>query len=534
MNKSNSLYKTFSSTKTAVILFIILLVFYLIGSVLPYKGDYSNITATGPLLKIIKNLDLLHVYSGPWFLILSAVFFANLIVCTYHRLVYIVKERRHVRLSTEFFSNQNNVTKLTLSGDFDDISKRTASFFRKRFYRKRPSTVIGNNASGNAFVNGILNPAWISLFYHFSVGLTLIGCTITFLWAFEGEVTIFQDKPSEVPLVSKDTHWHTCVNSICGWFGKTEKEWVVPEHKKFTLSLQNFAIKYTYKPKLEDYPRSGFTPRMNKIWDIHKSPATENPEEKVFSPWLFKLIGNVTKTLFASESHKLSVFSTNDSFFPIGYTSNVILQEPGHASKEIAIEVNSPLRHRDMTLYQSAYDYKFDLFVNGSKVDIGADGKFKVEGIDGIFEKGEVIKGTFYKEDGTTFEIKPFIRLYYTLVDTNNKSSLKEDLGRFEDCVERDAKGAKITVKNIAAGTVLSYRHDPGLKLLWIAAPMFFFGMLYRAWGRWYTVYYFIEKIDTGVNLYLRIQAKGIWADENRVVKKLTKKLVFRESGFPN
>ncbi|MEK7290884.1 MAG: hypothetical protein AAB013_03115 [Planctomycetota bacterium] len=105
--------------------------------------------------------------------------------------------------------------------------------------------------------------------------------------------------------------------------------------------------------------------------------------------------------------------------------------------------------------------------------------------------------------------------------------SKKEDLGRFEDGQGKDTKGVKVTLKNITAGTVLSYRHDPGLKLLWAAAPMFFFGMLYRAWGRWYTVYYLIEKADQNVNLYLRMQKKGVWADENRIVRTLTKKLTF-------
>ena len=532
MNKYNSLYRIFSSTKTAIILFIILLVFYLIGSILPYKGDYNNITATGTLLIIIKGLDLLNVYSGPWFLILSAVFFANLIICTYHRLVHILKESQPVRLSTAFFSNQSNIVKMTLNGNFTEISEKTESFFRRRFYRRKPSAVVGDNIHGNVFVNGLFNPSWISIFYHFSIVLTLIGCTITFLFAFEGEVTIFSDKPSEVSLVSKNTNWYKCVNSVRSWFGKTEpaqKEWIVPDDKKLIFSLKDFEIKYTQRPKLKDYPRSGFIPRMNQIWNIQKLSTNENHEEKVFSAWLFKLIGNIAKTLSGTqETHKLSVFSPEYTFFPIKYISHLTLQEHERPTRKIDIEVNSPLRHRGITLYQSAYDYKFDIFINGKKVDINEDGKFKVDGIDGTFEKGDVIKGTFYKKNGTTPEIKPFVRLYYTPTVSDNKlPSKKEDLGRFEDGQGKDTKGVKVTLKNITAGTVLSYRHDPGLKLLWAAAPMFFFGMLYRAWGRWYTVYYLIEKADQNVNLYLRMQKKGIWADENRIVRTLTKKLTF-------
>ena len=530
MNKSNSLYRIFSSTKTAVILFIILLVFYLIGSVLPYKGNCNNITATGTLLKIIKNLDLLNVYSGPWFLILSAVFFANLIVCTYHRLVHILKESQPVRLSTAFFSNQSNIVKMTLNGNFTEISEKTESFFRRRFYRRKPSVVVGDNIHGNVFVNGLFNPSWTSVFYHFSIVLTLIGCTITFLFAFEGEVTIFPDKPSEVALISKDTNWNKCVNSVRSWFGKTEpaqKEWIVPDDKKLVLSLKEFGIKYTPRPKLKDYPRSGFIPRMNQIWNIQKPSTSDTDEEKIFSSWLFKLIGNIAKTLLDTKgTHTLSVFSTEDTFFPIGYTSHLALKEHDSSEREIDIEVNSPLRQRGITLYQSAYDYKFDLFINDAKVDIKEDGKFTVSGIDGTFEKGEIIKGIFYDRNGNTSEIKPFVKLYYTPSVSDKKlPSKKEDLVHFEDGQVKEAKGVKIAVKNITAGTVLSYRHDPGLRLLWIAAPMFFFGMLYRAWGRWYTVYYLIEKACQNVNLYLRIQKKGIWADENRIIKNLSKRL---------
>ncbi len=532
MNKSNFLYRTFSSAKTAIILFIILLVFYLIGSVLPYKGDYNNITVTGGLLKVIKSLDLLNVYSGPWFLILAAVFFANLIVCTYHRFVYILKEKQPVRLSTAFFSNQSNAVKLTFNGDVVETSKKTDSFFRKRFYRRKPSAVAGDNIQGNVFVNGLFNPSWLSIFYHFSIVLTLIGCTITFLFAFEGEVTIFPDKPSEVALISKDTNWNKCVNAVRSWFGKrdtAQREWVVPNDKKLILSLKDFGIKYTQRPKLKDYPRSGFIPRMNQVWNIQKLSTSENEEEKIFSPWLFKLIGNIAMTLTGTkEAHKLSVFSPEDTFFPIKYTSHLTLQEKELPAREIDIEVNSPLRHGGITLYQSAYNYKFDIFVNGTKVGINEEGKFNIAGIDGTFEKGDTIKGTFYKRDGAISKIKPFVRLYYTSNVSDNKlPSKKEDLGRFEDGQEKVAKGVKIVIKNITAGTVLSYRHDPGLKLLWIAAPMFFFGMLYRAWGRWYTVYYLIEKADKNVSLYLRIQKKGIWADENRIIKNLSRELMF-------
>ena len=531
MKKPNIFYKIFSSTKTAIILFIIYLFFYLVGSVLPYKGDYNNITATGTILNIIKGLDLLHVYSGPWFLVLSAVFFANLIVCTYHRLKGILKERRPARLSLDYFSNQSNVTKLTLNGSFDDISKKAESFFCKRLYRRKSSTIAGENFSGNVFVNGILNHTWISLIYHFALVLVLIGCTITFLFAFEGEVTVFSEKPSEVPLVSKDTHWYKCVNSIRGWFGKAGKDFVVHDDKKLVLSLQDFEIKYTHRPKVKDYPRSGFIPRMNRIWNIQQSATTEVHEDKVFSPWLLKLIGNVAKTLTGTkEAGALSVFSTNDSFFPTEYTSRLLLQEPpsGSAQKEIDIEVNSPLRYRGTTLYQSAYDYKFDIYANDKKVNIGDDGKFKVEGVNGIFEKGDVIRGTFYRKDGIVSQIKPFVRLYYLSENTNDKKPSKEDLGRFEENLGKEIKGIKIVVKNITAGTVLSYRYDPGLKLLWTATPMFFFGMLYRAWGRWYTVYYLLEKVDNrSVTLHLRIQKKGVWADENRIIKRLSEKLAY-------
>jgi hypothetical protein len=376
----------------------------------------------------------------------------------------------------------------------DDAVDKLHRFFRPRLFRRIPVNTKDENTIGGFYERGILHPIWISLFYHFSVVLILVGCVITFLFAFEGDVTIFDDKPVLITTVSDDTKWHNLFaapspNLSPNEEGEERKWGDVPYYRKFELGLKKFEIKYTRKPRIKNFPRKGFSKRIKEI--LKK--------------------GN------------LSLYTKEDSYYPMEYSSQLVINDPAFdMDEEVLIRVNEPLRYRGLTFYQVAYDYRFDLLANGEEVEIGEEGTFALPGIDGEFEQGRIIAGKLVEVDGSISSIQSFVTVHYTPPEKDEEASASggEEFKIIEG-IEQEIKGVKVKVENLRAGTILSYRHDPGLTPLWIGAPILFFAMLFRAWGRWYRVSYVIEKAGEGANLYLNIHKTGIWGDEERLLSKL-------------
>ncbi|MEK7369422.1 MAG: cytochrome c biogenesis protein ResB, partial [Planctomycetota bacterium] len=210
------LYGIITSTKTTIVLFGVLMLFFLVGNVLPYGGSYEQIKATGFARTIIEGLDLLNVYSGPWFLTTVGLFFLNLTLCTYKRMKWMIRIRRPAELTATALSCRKDVLEMELPYSPEETAKRVEAFLRGRLFLKKPSSTRGEGIySGGVYEQGFIHHMWLSLAYHVSVILAVIGAVITFLYSFEKEITIFPDKPVEVAAVSADTRWNK-------WYGKGE------------------------------------------------------------------------------------------------------------------------------------------------------------------------------------------------------------------------------------------------------------------------------------------------------------------------
>jgi cytochrome c biogenesis protein ResB len=462
-----------SSTKTSIVLFGILLLFYLVGNVLPYGGEYEQIKVTGLALKIIKGLDLLNVYSGPYFLGVCGLFFINLCLCTYKRFMWILKIRQPAMLSVSSLSAHKATVRYKLPYGPEEAVRRIENFFRKRLFLKKPASVLGEVYSGGVFEQGFIHYVWLSLSYHISVILTIVGAVVTFLFAFESTVTIYPEEPVEVAAVSKDIRWYTYAGGA--------EEFKIPPEAKFRLGLKDFSIKYVQKPSIEGFPAVGFGPRLKET---------------------LKRGG-------------LVVASPEDAFYPVEYTSSIVVYNGGRAEREVTVKVNEPLRHKGLTLYQTAYDYRFDLFADGKKLEADEKGNYRLAGVEGELSTQQVIKGTLFLKDGSAATVRPFLKLAYASPEG------KMEVFKIYEGERKEIKGVKVEIKNIRAGTVLSYRHDPGVPLLWIAAPILFFGMLFRAWGRWLRAAYIVEKAPKGSHAYVQVLRAGIFGGEAGVIENL-------------
>ncbi len=488
-NIINYLYDIITSTKTTIVLFGILMLFFLVGNVLPYGGSYEQIKVTGLARTIIEGLDLLNVYSGPWFLTTVGLLFFNLVMCTYKRTMWMIRIRRPAELAIATLSAHKEALDLKLPYPPEETARKVEGFFRNRLFLKKPSTTRGEGIhSGGVYEQGFIHYIWLSLAYHTSVILTVIGATITFLFSFESELTIFPDTTVEVATVSPDTRWNR-------WYGKGE-DFVISEDEKFKLGLKEFSVKYTQRPTITDFPRRGIIPRLKETW------------------------GRGGLTVVAKE----------DRYYPIEYASRLVIYENGVPIKEPHIKVNEPLRYRGLTFYQSAYEYKFDLYANNEKIE-EKDGKYIIPGIDGEFEAGQVIAGKLYLKDGSVCALEPFVKLTYTPPEGEQGAAEPgkkhgPETYKLIEGKTKDIKGVKVRIENVRAATILSYRHDPGVPLLWIAAPVLFFGMLFRAWGRWCRASYIVEGRPEGSRLLVHLQMFGVWGGERNMIERLKETLM--------
>ncbi len=479
-----NLYSVLTSTKTTIVLFGLLMLFFLVGNVLPYGGNYEQIKVTGLVRRVIVGLDLLNVYSGPWFLTTVGLFFINLSLCTYKRLKWTIRIRRPATLAATSLAAHRNVLDLELPYSPEVTTGRIETFFRNRLFLKKPSTIRGEDVhAGGVYEQGFVHYTWLSLAYHLSVLLTVIGATVTFLFAFESEITIFPDAPVKVPTVSADTRWNN-------WYGEGE-DFIISENEKFDLGLKEFTIQYVQRPSAAGFPRRGIIPRMKQT---------------------FSLGG-------------LSIVSKKDQYFPIEYASHLVIYEDGDPVQEPFVKVNTPLHYRGLVLYQSAYDYKFDLYVDGEELDQVEEGKYSISGMLGDFETGQVVAGTLYLKDGSKCLIEPFVKFIFTPLD------VRGDYGEGEKPIPEtfkviqgkntDIKGKNFRVENVRAATILSYRHDPGVPILWMAVPVVFFAMLFRAWGRWCRASYIVQKSPKGSRLLVHVQMFGVWGGEEGLTETL-------------
>ncbi|OHB39367.1 MAG: hypothetical protein A3C38_04660 [Planctomycetes bacterium RIFCSPHIGHO2_02_FULL_50_42] len=485
------LYGIITSTKTTIALFGVLMLFFLVGNVLPYGGSYEQIKATGFARTIIEGLDLLNVYSGPWFLTTVGLFSLNLTLCTYKRMKWMVRIRRPAELTATALSCHKDALDMELPYSPEETANRVEAFLHGRLFLKKPSSTRGEGIySGGVYEQGFIHHMWLSLAYHVSVILVVIGAVITFLYSFEKEITIFPDKPVEVAAVSADTRWNR-------WYGKGE-DFIVSEDEKFQVGLKEFMIKYAQKPSIKGFPRKGLIPRFKDTW------------------------GRGGLTVVAEE----------DKYYPIEYASKLIIYENGAPAQELWIKVNTPLRYRGLTFYQSAYEYKFDLYADDKKIEEEEGGKYTLPGIDGKFESGGVTTGKLYLKDGSEYVIEPFVKLTYTPpepeqeADKPSGSQGMPEVFKLIGSKAGDIKGSKVRIENVRAGTILSYRHDPGVPLLWIAAPVLFFAMLFRAWGRWCRASYVVEKRPRGSRLLAHLQMFGVWGGERNMMERLKDSLV--------
>jgi cytochrome c biogenesis protein len=137
-----SVWKFFESVKLAIVLFIILTLASVLGTLIPQGRSAAEYAARyGDLSGLLIKLQLTGLYHSPWFLALLFLFALNTIVCTLSR--FGPKWRRAFRPSPEIDDKSLQAMKIKgrvrLPSPFPAAAERVRGALTSRHYRLRTS-----------------------------------------------------------------------------------------------------------------------------------------------------------------------------------------------------------------------------------------------------------------------------------------------------------------------------------------------------------------------------------------------------------
>ncbi|NIO15543.1 MAG: hypothetical protein GTN70_00820 [Deltaproteobacteria bacterium] len=227
------------------------------------------------------------------------------------------------------------------------------------------------------------------------------------------------------------THYLSYENVLTLYPGET-KEVELPGEKRapFQLKLNEFSTLYEDNPKIEFPPKAHMKIAALVSKAGEKAAFTLEPGAVAVSDWI----------------------------------SDLSVQRGGKEVLRKKVEVNVPLRHGGFTFYQMGYDQEVELKVGGETRTISPGKRFEGKNEEKLMISG-VRHGTLNRIDGTREKIKPFFSLYRLKEGGSRKD--REKLGDLSLGERRQIMGMAVTFSRFKEASVLSYRVDPSVGILY-------------------------------------------------------------------
>jgi len=371
-------------------------------------------------------------------------------------------------------------------------------------------------------------PEGVSLLYHLAMAIAILGFIVSALHSFEGDVTLYPGEPVVVKTGSDETGW---------------------QKFRYTVAASNF---FSWHPLEATAPDT-------TVWEGEEVTLTLN---EFITHW----------ELY------------NDKYYPRDWMSDISVQVTGRGPEVLwpsrLIEVNRPLRAGGLTFYQMAYEQEFDVVVweNGAeaeRVRANAYEPFTLESIEGMFFPGTMRVGTLYEKYHPTRPVIPHVSLKWQppepppeepvaevaaeeaalaerppedeageLTEAEAESAGMElaeadsvvapappppperiELGDLSAGEPLEVEGYTLTLENPYEGSVLTYRHDRGVLLLYIAVTVFMLGLAIRTYWPSYRVNIWIKGTSVGAVGKLLFRATGMLGEPEAAEDELAKVL---------
>jgi cytochrome c biogenesis protein ResB len=473
----------------------------IVGSIFPQGYDPEMYISSWGEAKYesIARWGVLNLFHSKFFLTLGIVLLLNLVVCSLVRWF----GRSGARLAGERPPAYAREVKLE-GGHGMSPSVKAVSVLESRGYKVLSSTGNVVTARRGPWPEGV------SLLYHIAMAVAIIGFIVSALFAFEGDVTLYPDEPQQVATVSDET------GAIR--LGLVKPDTTAWADRYVTLNLNEFITEWEYY------------------------------EEK---------------------------------YYPRDWFSDLTVEDDNGRSRDFMIEVNRPLRVSGLTFYQMAYDQTFDVVVMQDTLEVervsgSAYVPFTLESIGGMFFPGTMRVGTLYQKYHDTEPVVPHTPLKWQPPAEGEPGEDATDVGEMAHGEAEEPEGEhgegsehaeeaahdeegeeleeeppppppeKLEIGDLSAevplevegyegytlilenpyeGSVLTYRHDPGVPLLYLSIIAFMVGLAIRTYWPSYRVNLWIEDGADGRKGWLAFRAAGMLGEPELIEEDLVKAL---------
>ena len=470
--RETKLYKRFVSLKTSCILFLILVGFYIMGTIFPQGAQLDDyIRSGGKFTSLVIFLDLLNIFNTPGFLIIALLLFINLTICTFERFLTLRSQKKAI--AEDGLLTPAYTFPLDINQQLESAEESVWETFKKelRFKEKASPT------HGIYIMEKGWSYRWLTWIYHLAILFCFFGFLLTYLFAFEDELTLYPGEATAIKPAAI-SRWNKSLGNS-------------PQELDFRLELAEFITEYNQLPKL-DYP-------ADKLSRLAFALGWKDPKYTL----------------------------KNESYFPKDWKSRLKVIKGGLAVLEKTIEVNDPLYYHGITFYQAAYNQNLKIQVDDNPIlfETESGKELIIPGIEGMLKFGTVRTGTLFKKDGSIEKIKPFTEVALIKKDSNRKIET-ENLGKLEQDGGIYIDNKRISMREFKEVSILSYRNDPGVPILWWSGIVVLLAMSLRIFGAWYRIIYRIEEKDGMPHLLMKVKTRGLMADEARLIKRLQHSLM--------
>lgn len=471
------LRRKLSSLTTSIYILGLMALFYTLGTIFPQDATLEEyIGAGGKYVWAVKAFGLLEIFSSPAFVLLSLALLLNLAVCTYDRYVSIFGKRAYPK---DFDSHKTIYLTQNAGEAHAEVRRVLREHLGFRLVSKDSDWVVMEKG---------LPWRLLTVLYHAGLLVCVIGFFITFFFAYEGEVTLYPGKPSTIKPGE--------TGRLQGLLSFTPKE------TGWSLLLDEFSAQYYQRAKL-DYPKE----RASRLavglgW---QAPAYELKE---------------------------------DSLFPKEWTSSLRVIKDNLTVHAKTIEVNDPLKYGGYTFYQMGYEQKVKIKVDSSPIlfetKTGED--LFIPGLSNPVKFSELKTGTMQKIEGGIEKIVPFTKVSVlkggggadsgigSAGGGEKKSEAKkeyDEAGTLRLGSTIEVEGRRLTLSDVEEASLLSFRYDPGVPLLWLAGIFVLATLSLRCYSSFYTLAYNIDETGGITFVDLNVSARGVFADRDKLLRRL-------------
>ncbi len=474
VNPLGWLIREFTRIRLTVWLLIVMGITMIVGSIFPQGyGAETYISSWGEARYLtFSKLGLLNLFHSKYFLVLGIILLLNLVFCSVVRL----SGRRTGARS----AGAPDYARGLRIGGAGNKADRACNVLTSRGYK------ILSDTGGTLAARRGPWPEGVSLLYHIAMAIAIVGFIISALFSFEGDVTLWPGEPVEVATTDAGTGAVGLGNALADW-----------------------SIGDTHPLAFARVDTTGFPDRKIAI-----------TLDEFVTEW---------------EWH-------NDKHYPKDWLSHLTVLDEDGSTRPVMVEVNRPLRVAGLTFYQMAYEQTFDVVVlrDGEEIErVAAQSyaPFTLESIPGMFSSGTLRVGTLFEKYRDARPLVPHTPLKWTPpappVDEAAEGDEAEtppppervELGDLSleapivmSEVDEALAGLTLMLDTPYEASILTYRHDPGVPLLYVAITLFLIGLAIRTYWPSYRVQLWL---GDGNEAHMVFRATGMLGEPEDVEQEL-------------